>query len=155
MLPASSRYRLREANIASWVGALILVVAACQPADLGSPVRAGGGNWPSFGYDHFDSLHNQTVTALSRDNVGKLAERWRLEAGAVSGTPIVVDGVVYYGDWHGVVRAVNAEDGDVIWEARVTDLAISATAAVTSEVVVVADLGDVVHALDRLSAEVV
>jgi polyvinyl alcohol dehydrogenase (cytochrome) len=84
-----------------------------------------------------------------------LAERWRLEAGAVSGTPIVVDGVVYYGDWHGVVRAVNAEDGDVIWETRVTDVAISATAAVAAEVVVVADLGGVVHALDRRSADVV
>jgi hypothetical protein len=35
----------------------------------------------------------------------ELTEAWRLDGiGGVTGTPAVVNGVVYFGDWHGVVH---------------------------------------------------
>jgi glucose dehydrogenase len=84
-----------------------LLAAAC----------AGGGSesdWPSYGRDYSNSVHNRAETGLSPDNVGDLAESWRVETGTVTGTPAVVGGVVYFGDWDGSVYSIDADDGSVI-----------------------------------------
>ncbi|OOO01845.1 MAG: hypothetical protein USCGTAYLOR_01923 [Chromatiales bacterium USCg_Taylor] len=38
-------------------------------------------------------------------SLSDLTEAWRLDGiGGVTGTPVVVNGVVYFGDWHGMVH---------------------------------------------------
>ncbi|MCZ6529423.1 MAG: PQQ-binding-like beta-propeller repeat protein [Chloroflexi bacterium] len=98
-------------------------------------------------------MHNRTESILSSDNVDQLKEAWRIETGGVTSTPVIVDGVVYFGDWLGFVRAVGADDGTVMWEEQVSQVPISASVAVTDEVVVAGDLAGVLHALGRDTGE--
>jgi outer membrane protein assembly factor BamB len=43
------------------------------------------------------------------------AVRWRLRLGPCESSPLVVDGLVYIGDWHGQVYALNAWNGKQRW----------------------------------------
>lgn len=113
------------------------------------------GAWSSFGFDHSNTMHNRDEVRISPANVDGLVEAWRLDSGAVTGTPIVTDGTAYFGDWHGVVRAVEARTGAAIWEADVTEVPISATVAVTDRLVIAGDLGGVLHARDRATGAAV
>lgn len=122
----------------------------------GTPERPRDGvDWPSYGYDWSNSVHNGRETVLSAESVSELVEAWRLDTGGVTGTPIVTDGVAYLGDWRGAVYAVDAIDGTTEWEAQVTDMPITSTVAVTDEVVIAGDLGGVLHAVDRGTRETV
>jgi len=72
--------------------------------------------WPVFNHDHQNSRNNTAETTLSPDNVGQLVPRWRFDGlSAVTSTPAVVDGVVYFGDWSGVFHALRTSDGMEIW----------------------------------------
>lgn len=130
--------------------AFALMTTACAD-EAGS--TGGTTDWPSFGFDHANSLNNPSETALSPETVGDLEEAWRLEGGAVSGTPIVVGGVVFFADWDGTVHAVDSFGGDVLWSTAVSDVPISGTVAVTDELIVAGDLGGVLHAVDRETGE--
>ncbi len=52
------------------------------------------------------------VVALNADT-GKV--RWRVTIGPTESSPLVVDGLVYVGDWNGKVYALNAASGSVRW----------------------------------------
>jgi outer membrane protein assembly factor BamB len=53
-------------------------------------------------------------------NVDRLPPKWTATTtGDVSGTPAVVDGAVYFGDFGGTVWKLDAETGEVIWSASV------------------------------------
>jgi outer membrane protein assembly factor BamB len=52
------------------------------------------------------------VVALNADT-GKV--RWRVTIGPTESSPLVVDGVVYVGDWNGKLYALNAASGSVRW----------------------------------------
>ena len=68
--------------------------------------------------------------------------------GDVSATPAVVNGVVYFGDFGGMLWALDAETGDVIWSRIVSDYTgiagdIARTSpSVAGNTLVVGDLGD-------------
>jgi outer membrane protein assembly factor BamB len=50
-------------------------------------------------------VHNRSESVLSSDKLSELTEAWRIDGiGGVAGTPAVVNGVIYFGDWHGVVH---------------------------------------------------
>ena len=52
-------------------------------------------------------MHNRSESVLSSDKLSELTEAWRIDGiGGVAGTPAVVNGVIYFGDWHGVVHTV-------------------------------------------------
>jgi len=98
-------------------------------------------------------MHNPD-DRLALDTASRLVEQWTFAApGGVTGTPAVVDGVVYFGDWSGWARAVNAADGSVIWEHKVTDARITASMLVTEEIVYVAAFDADLIALDRRTGE--
>lgn len=131
---------------------MALIVTSCasaSPATTSTTHPPSGSNWPSYGLDHSNSVHNRREAKLSPVNVDQLVEAWRVETGAVTGTPAVVDGRVYFSDWNGVVHAVDARDGATLWETEVSEVPMSASVAVTDESVVAADLGGVLYALDR------
>lgn len=84
-----------------------LTACGTGDADRGDGVRG----WPSMGMDHSNSVRNRAESTISVDNVANLAEAWRAEVGGVTGTPAVVGGRVYFGDWLGVVYSLAADDG--------------------------------------------
>jgi outer membrane protein assembly factor BamB len=58
------------------------------------------------------------VVALNADT-GKL--RWRLKIGPTESSPLVLDGVVYVGDWNGRVYALSAASGATLWTYQTGD----------------------------------
>ncbi|MCX7619427.1 MAG: PQQ-binding-like beta-propeller repeat protein [Acidimicrobiales bacterium] len=68
------------------------------------------------GYDEANSRYNPDERIVNANSVASLKPVWHLEGlKGVSSTPSVVDGVVYFGDWTGAVRAVEAATGREIW----------------------------------------
>src|SRR3954447_20188382 len=60
--------------------------------------------------------------AITPENVGTLGVKWAFEAnGAVSSTPVVVDGYVYVSDWGGYVHKLVAKTGAAVWSIRIDD----------------------------------
>lgn len=149
---AGSTGRRRITRTAVLLCAVALTATACGDADVTADEGTG---WPSFGFDHTNSLHNRAESTLSPTTVVDLEEVWRMETGAVSGTPIVADEKVYFADWNGMVYAVDDAEGEIVWSRGVTDSPISATVAVTDDLVVVGDLGGILHAVDRDTGDLV
>jgi outer membrane protein assembly factor BamB len=58
------------------------------------------------------------VVAINADT-GKL--RWRLKIGPTESSPLVLDGVVYVGDWNGRVYAISAASGATRWTFQTGD----------------------------------
>jgi outer membrane protein assembly factor BamB len=58
------------------------------------------------------------VVALDADN-GKV--RWKRTIGPSESSPLVVDGLVYVGDWNGRVYALNARTGRIRWTFQAGD----------------------------------
>src|SRR5207244_3070188 len=71
--------------------------------------------WPEYRHD-LANTGFANDTRITAGNVAKLGKVWATSGvTGVSGTPAVVDGVVYYGDWTGKMNAVKADTGDNIW----------------------------------------
>lgn len=110
-------------------------------------------DWPMFNHDQSGSRYNPTETRLAPDNVDELHELWRIPTdGALSGTPAVVNDVVYAADVTGAVYAVN-RDGSLKWK-TVLDIPalqaakMSASPLVTNRTVIVGDFAGFIHGLD-------
>src|SRR5689334_10593683 len=97
---AKRRRHSRRIGLAHRV-ALSLLACACS--DAGSSGPAGSADWPAINYDLANSRDNRAETRLSPENVAQLAPLWRFDGlSAVTSTPAVVDGTVYFGVWSGV-----------------------------------------------------
>jgi polyvinyl alcohol dehydrogenase (cytochrome) len=72
----------------------------------------------------------------------------------VTGTPTVVDGVVYVGDYTGSVRAFDAETGEAGWSTPVDAGTVYGSPAIEGDRLFVGDQSGNLHALDRESGEV-
>ena len=83
---------------------------------LQDPDPADWLNWrrtlDGWGYSPLDQI--------TRDNVGemRLAWSWALHPGVSQTTPLVYDGVMYIANPGGVMQAVDAVTGDLLWEHR-------------------------------------
>jgi polyvinyl alcohol dehydrogenase (cytochrome) len=80
--------------------------------------------WPSYGHDGKNTRFNSAESIITKANVNTLARVWDsattgVTATGVTSTPAVVDGVVYFGDWGGMVHAVKAADGSPVWSTQV------------------------------------
>jgi polyvinyl alcohol dehydrogenase (cytochrome) len=113
-------------------------------------------DWPTYGFDDANSRHNRAETRIGPDNVSCLEVLWRIDGlGGVTGTPVVVDAIAYFGDWAGALHAVDAATGAVVWEEQLTKHAITATALVTDRHVFVPDVDGFLHARDRATGSAV
>ncbi len=150
-------------------GALVVLVvgalgAACSgddesgekkdpPPDLGSP------EWAQFGHDQANSRANRAETAITTATVPTLVRKWDVaEAGgtavrAITGTPAVVGGVVYWGNWAGRVTATRVTDGSEAWSTDV-GASVDGSALVADGRVYVGDADGFVHALDQESGRI-
>ena len=116
----------------------------------GPPVTTG---WSMFGGDLGNSRNNP-ATALKRASFGSLRRIWQFEGPAVTSTPAVVEGTVYFAGWDAKVHARNAADGAPVWTATVPHL-VDSSPAVTSDRVFVGDNNGNVHSLNRASGAIV
>ena len=117
-----------------------------------SPATAAE-NWPMFG-KNYDNSRATSDTQISTSNVSTLNVVRRTTDGGITGTPTVVDGVAYYSDFSGYVKAVRVSDGVVLWRVRPQTTMLSPSPFVTSDTVYVAGNNSYVYALDRANGAV-
>ena len=77
------------------------------------------GDWPNWrrtdnawGYSPLDQITRQNVSQL------QLAWSWEMDAGSSEANPLVYDGIMYLPNPGGVIQALDAATGDLIWQYR-------------------------------------
>ena len=77
-----------------------------------------GENWFLKG-GSFNGEHYSPLTQINDNTVPDLGLEWSTDLGikdGITGTPIVIDGVIYLAGGFSVVFAVDAQSGDVLWK---------------------------------------
>ena len=129
---------------------------SAAPCPATEPRPATESDWATYGFDDAISRHNPAETRIGPGNVWCLEVLWSIDdLSGVTGTPIVIDGIVYFGDWNGMLHAVDADTGDLAWEEQVSQGAITATALVTDERIFVSDSDGFMYARDRATGSAV
>ena len=75
-----------------------------------------GRNWLAFGRT-FSEGHYSPLTDVNADTVKRLGLAWSLDLDVTNSitAPLAVDGVLYVGAGHGVIHAVDAKSGKLLW----------------------------------------
>ena len=79
---------------------------------------ASPSDWSRFGYDLQGTRVNTAETSISPSNVASLAIKWKSPTPVpynVTGSAIVVNGIVYVGTIEGIVIAYDAASGNILW----------------------------------------
>jgi alcohol dehydrogenase (cytochrome c) len=100
-----------------WLAAQVKDFRAVTEAMLRNPAPGDWLNWRrtdnAWGYSPLDQINRQNVTRL------QLAWSWAMDnTGAQEATPLVHDGVMYLPNPRGVIQALDAATGDLLWEYR-------------------------------------
>ena len=85
-------------------------------------------NWLTY-YGAYDGQRYSPLDQINKENVKRLAPQWVFQAGSVGlhsgkstysfeASPIVVDGVMFVSGWDGWVWALDARNGDLLWQYR-------------------------------------
>ena len=118
MTPSSRRY----SGLAGCVAALVSGAAWGQAQRFASVTTARleapePEDWLTFSRT-LDAQRYSPLDEIDRENVGTLALAWSrgLGAGALESIPIVADGIMYMLTPSVVVQAVDATNGDLLWE---------------------------------------
>jgi polyvinyl alcohol dehydrogenase (cytochrome) len=115
-------------------------------------------DWPSYGHDEDNSRANVEEHTIARSNVGALAPRWSFSEAAVTSTPSVYRGTVYFGDWNSALHAVDAKTGESVWATLVQPTAppnqINDTPYVTEDAVYIGAHTALLSAVQRMSGEI-
>ncbi|GEM_PF-531503 len=119
-------FRSPSANRTLYVDALD-VLAERDPLPPPAPLP-GPSDWPSQGRDPDNSRLNANEAAITRGNAASLAPAWNFHTPrAVTGSPVLLQGHVYLGDWGGTVYRLNATDGRQEWSRALGHGALSST----------------------------
>jgi polyvinyl alcohol dehydrogenase (cytochrome) len=88
--------------------------------------------------------------------VNRLVRVFSFDESAVTSTPVISDGALYFGTWNGRAIALNADSGCVIWQTEVvTDGQFDATPLVTLDRVYLGDSKGALHALSKKDGKVI
>ncbi len=164
-LPSTARRRCGA--LATAVGVALLAAACSGSGDGGSASspattvargsRADAATtpgWPVYRHDLANTGFAPSETSITPANVGTLAKEWATTGvTGVTGTPAVVDGVVYYGDWTSTMRAVEAATGTAIWSTPLEGGWVIAAPAVHDDAVFIA-VGHMLYRLDKATGAV-
>ena len=135
--------------IAALIGALVLAVSCSSGAQVA--VRSTT-DWPMFRGDLSRDGHPPGAT-LTRDQLKHYRLKWSHTLnGAVDGTPVVVNGLVYAASYGGRLDAYHLDDGAQVWSDEGLG-AISGTPAVSGHTLVVGTLTGHVLALDATNGK--
>jgi len=96
-------------------------IASASPAEVNDAtlsVMGDGRNWAAFGRNYSEQRYSP-LTEINADSVKGLGLEWVMELPedrSLTGTPLVVDGVIYFTGSYSKTRAVDAKTGELIWE---------------------------------------
>lgn len=91
-----------------------LCLSACGPRAV---TNKDGRDWPSYGGD-FSENHFSPLTEINSSNVDRLGLAWSYDIDlypSAHSAPIVIDGVMYFTAGLGVIHALDARTGEVLW----------------------------------------
>jgi quinohemoprotein ethanol dehydrogenase len=77
-----------------------------------------GDNWLAYGRNYSEQRYSP-LAQVDDDNVSELDIAWYVDLPtdrSLTGTPLVVDGVLYYEGSYNVLRAVDATSGELLWQ---------------------------------------
>ncbi len=75
--------------------------------------------WPVAGHNLARTHTSQCAEGITRESLDRLQPTWFHETDAeVTGAPAVDDALVYFGDWNGIVRAVERQNGAEQWQVQ-------------------------------------
>jgi alcohol dehydrogenase (cytochrome c) len=85
-------------------------------------------NWLTY-YGAYDGQRYSPLDKINKENVRRLSPAWVFQAGSVGlhsgkstysfeASPLVVDGVMFVSGWDGWVWAIDARNGDLLWQYR-------------------------------------
>src|ERR1700746_3302909 len=100
-----------------WLMAQVKDVRLVTEAMLRNPAPGDWLNWRrtdnAWGYSPLDQINRQNVGQL------QLAWAWAMrDTGANEATPLVYDGIMYLPNPRGVIQALDAATGDLVWQYR-------------------------------------
>ncbi|MFZ4120808.1 MAG: PQQ-dependent dehydrogenase, methanol/ethanol family [Caulobacterales bacterium] len=118
---------MRKSGLAILAALAAIIAAACQPLGQKGPAAVDEarivaadsepGNWMSHGRTYSEQRFSP-LESVNLQNVSQLGLAWSYELStgrAASGTPIVVDGVMYVTSAWSILYALNAETGEELW----------------------------------------
>ena len=113
----------------------------------GSTGNSSATGWKSYGHDLSNSRTNSKETEIDSASVGSITESWSKNGlVGVTGTPVVSDGVAYFGDWTGTISAVKANSGEPIWNTKIGGIVVGSPAVSGDSVY--ASSGSTLYGLD-------
>jgi len=87
------------------------------PSTAAVPASISQWDWPTYGYDAQHTFAG--MTTLTSSSVRSLKKAWFFPtADAVTATPTVVGGTVYFGSWDDDFYALDLETGQLRWKVR-------------------------------------
>jgi len=107
-----------------WAGAGVLIFALQAGAaetvvnDATLSVEGDGSNWLAYGRNYSEQRYSP-LDQINTETVSRLGVAWVMELPsdkALVGTPLVVDGVLFFTGSFSVTRAVDAKTGKLLWE---------------------------------------
>lgn len=171
-------------KLGTLTAALVLLAGACGDSDtedgtgaapsgrsdstITAEVAASTGeadcDWPVAGHDLARTHTSSCADGITRDSLDRLEPVWFHETDAeVTGAPAVDDALVYFGDWDGVLRAVDRDDGTEQWQVQLPTSphvyagqmpTSPALAVVGGTTAVIAASGSTVNAVSRVDGAV-
>jgi polyvinyl alcohol dehydrogenase (cytochrome) len=88
----------------------------------------GCGHWGMYGRTVTRQFSSDCPSPISADTVATLRPTWTFrvpfdvdDQSTFTATPAIVDDVVYAGAWNGVMYALDAADGTIVWETSTQD----------------------------------
>ncbi len=131
----------------------VFSVTTAVVAGTADPQPIGSQNWPMFGYDYSNSRASKDRT-IAAEHISSLRVAQRVTGAGVSSTPAVVDGIVYYSDYAGWLKAANAESGAEIWSTRLQTTMLTPSPFVAGDTVYIAGDNSNVYAVNRTTGAV-
>lgn len=102
-------------RLTSLWGAVLGVTLACALAACSKPE---GANWTSYGGDSTEN-HYSPLTEINAENVSRLGLAWSYDLPVTPnglGSPLAIDGVLYFPVGHSVIHAMDAQTGELLWQ---------------------------------------
>lgn len=141
----------RTLCLAAMLGSIPVFSALGQSSTAGASQakRAPTGAWPTYGYDLSGTRWNKSETEIDPSSVASLVPSWS-QSGliGITGTPVVVGGTAYFGDWKGQIHAVQATTGRPLWTRALQPGDVIGSPAVVGPRVLVG-VGHTLYALNR------
>jgi quinohemoprotein ethanol dehydrogenase len=110
---------MKTRGLAWLVLLLALSVQARPPQNIDNAAledERDGTDWPAYGRT-FSESHYSPLTQINTDTIARLGLTWSLDLDVTNSisAPLAVSGIIYLGAGHGIIHAVDARTGKLLW----------------------------------------